>query len=174
MVEVGDAVQPGRVLIEVALDGPTEVVAFPSEENLPLLREGARAIVSADAFPSDSIPARVRSVAPVVDPSQGTVEVRLSLDDPPAYLRPDMTLSVSIEGGVREGAHVLPLEAVRGLGAGAPWVAVVRDGRLERRAVLLGLRGAEFIEILGGVEPGEAIAADPEIPEPGARVRVAS
>src|SRR5690606_31658565 len=46
-VEPGDAVQPGRVLMEIALDGPTELLAFPDERAVARLRVGQAAVASA-------------------------------------------------------------------------------------------------------------------------------
>jgi len=171
LAEPGDAVQPGRVLLEVASEGPTEVIAFPAEENLPRLQLGARAVVSADAYPNDRFEAVVSRIAPVVDPLQGTVELRLEVPDPPSYLRPDMTLSVSIAGEARSAVPVLPLDAVRGAGTAEPWVGIAKEGRLERRPVVLGLRGEDLIEILSGVEVGEAVLLGGASLAPGDRLR---
>lgn len=170
-VEPGDAVQPGRVLIGFASDGPTELVVQPSEENLGLLRVGARAVASPDAYPDSVFEATVSFIAPVVDPDQGTVEVRLRTTNAPAYLLTDMTLSVNIAAGSREGAAVLLAEAVRGLGTSDPWVAVIEDGRLARRSVEVGLQGDGLVEVLTGVERGERIVPFNDSPELGTRVR---
>ncbi len=170
-VEPGDAAQPGRTLLELALDGPTEIVVFPAEENLGGIQVGAPATASADAYPDRSFAARVSLVAPSVDAAQGTVEVRLLVDDPPPYLLPDMTLSVNIEAGRRQGAAVLPENAVRGLGTPAPWVAVVRDGLLERRDIEVGLRAGPWVEILSGLSEGEPVVGAAGSPAVGARVR---
>jgi HlyD family secretion protein len=171
-VEPGDAVQPGRTLLDLALDGPTELVVFPSEENLGQLHVGAPAIASADAYPDSTFQARVSLVAPSVDPSQGTVEVRLAVDRPPRYLRPEMTVSVNIEAGRRDHASVLPESVIRGLGTDSPWVAVVRDGRLTRQPVDIGLRTDRYVEILSGVAKGQLVVPPQDSPELGDKVRV--
>lgn len=173
-VEPGDAVQPGRILLEVAFDGPWELVVFPAEENLGQIQVGADATASADAYPDQVFPAVVSLVAPAVDPAQGTVEVRLSLPDAPDYLRASMTVSVNIEAGRKDGASVLPEDAVRGLGTPDPWVAVVQDGRLVRRAVEVGLRAERWVEIRSGLAPDDAVVPPEGSPELGARVRIAS
>jgi len=156
----------------LALDGPTELVVFPSEENLGQLHVGAPATASADAYPDSTFQARVSLVAPSVDPSQGTVEVRLAVDRPPRYLRPEMTVSVNIEAGKRDQASVLPESVVRGLGTDSPWVAVVRDGRLTRQPVDIGLRADRYVEILQGVAEGQLVVPPQDSPALGERVRV--
>ncbi|HSG09447.1 MAG TPA: efflux RND transporter periplasmic adaptor subunit [Longimicrobiales bacterium] len=172
-VEPGDAVQPGRVLLEMAFDGPWELVVFPAEENLSQIALGADATASADAYPGQIFPAVVSLIAPAVDPAQGTVEVRLSVPDAPDYLRASMTVSVNIEAGRRTGAPVLPEDAVRGLGTPDPWVAVVVDGRLARRPVEVGLRAERWVEIRSGLAPDDAVVPPGGSPDLGKRVRVA-
>ena len=165
-VEPGDLVMSGRMLFDVA----TELVAYPREENLAELRPGARAVASADAFPTQSFAARLASVAPVVDPGQGTVEIRLAVPAPPSYLRADMTVSINIEVARHDAAIVLPFDRVGDASGGAPWVVVERDGRAERRSVRLGLQGDGAVEILSGIREGERVL--PATVPPSARVRV--
>jgi len=171
-VEPGDAVSPGRALLEMAFSGPMEVVVFPGEENLGQLEVGASATVSADAFPDRVFAAIVALVAPAVDPTQGTVEVRLSVPDPPDFLRSGMTVSVNVEAGRRAAANVLPEEAVQGLGTGDAWVAVIREGRLARQPVDVGLRAGGFVEILAGLRGTEPVAVAASEAQVGDRVRV--
>ncbi|HSM60825.1 MAG TPA: efflux RND transporter periplasmic adaptor subunit, partial [Longimicrobiales bacterium] len=170
----GAAVQPGRVLLEMAVDGPVELVVYPAEENLAELRVGSPARASADAFPDRDFAAEVSLIAPTVDPTQGTVEVRLSVSEAPGYLIPSMTVSVNIETGRRDGASVLPAGAVRGLGTEEPWVAVVRHGRLERQPIEVGLRTEGWVEVLSGPGQAEPVVPPEGSPELGARVRVAA
>ena len=175
LAEPGDVVQAGRGIVELARDGDLLVVAQVDERNLDRLAEGQSALVSADAFPSQRLPARVVFIAPAVDPQTGTVEVRVEVPEPPATLRQDMTVSIDIEVGRRERALLLPIDAVdAGAGAGAPTVLVVREGRVQRVPVTLGLRGIDRVEVLGGVIEGDAALPLAGAPAEGARVRVAS
>ena len=169
-VEPGDVVQPGRALLVVARDGPTQLSVLPDEKNLAFLRLGQAATASVDAFPDRVFPARVAYIAPAVDLSRGTVEVKLDVPDPPPFLRPDMTVSVNVEVGRDPAAVVLPAGAVRDAGA-EPWVLAVRDGRAVRQPVKLGMRGEGSVQVLSGLAPGEAVVAPASPVGPGARVR---
>ncbi len=140
-VEPGDALQSGRVVLTLALDGTTQLVAVPDEKDVARLREGQPATASAEAFPDQTFAARVVYVAPAIDPDQGTVEIRLDVDSVPAYLRPDMTVSVQVETARRSNALAIPSSAIRDLMTPAPWVLVVRGGRAVRLPVTLGIRG---------------------------------
>jgi len=169
-VEPGDLVVPGRVLLDLALDGATELVAEPREENLAELRPGARAVASADAFPMRTFAACITRIAPVIDPAQGTVEIRLAVPEPPSYLRAEMTVSINVEVARHDAALVVPLDRVGGAGGAAPWVVLERAGRAERRAIRPGLQGEGGVEILAGLREGERVL--PASVAPGARVRV--
>lgn len=173
-VEPGDVVTPGRVLMVLLQDGATEVQITPDERNLADLRLGQRALASTEAFPDQSFPAVVTYLAPVIDAQRGTVEVRLRVPDPPPYLRPAMTVSVEVEVRRRAGALTLPLDAVRDAARSAPWVMVFDRGRAVRRAVRLGLRGREVLEVTSGLRDGEAVIPSGEGAEAlaGRRVRL--
>jgi HlyD family secretion protein len=173
-VEPGDAVQPGRVLLTVALDGPTQLTAVPDERDIAWLREGQPATASADPYPSQRFPARVSYIAPAIDPEQGTVEIRLDVDSPPPYLRPDMTVSVQVTTATRAGALVVPVEVVQDPQSPTPWVRVVRNGRIARQDVTLGVRGERYAEIRGGLAEDDAVVASSTgIPALGRRARAA-
>ncbi len=169
-VEPGDVVQPGRALLVLARDGATQLSVQPDEKNLAFLRLGQPATASADAFPHRLFPARVAWIAPAVDLSRGTVEVKLDVPDPPQFLRPDMTVSVNVEVGREADALVVPAGSVRDAGS-APWVLVVRGGRAERQAVRLGMRGEGVVQILEGLGPGDAVIPPSSPVAADARVR---
>ena len=172
-VEPGDAVQPGAVLMEIAVAGPTELIVFPDERSLSALRSGQPALVSADAYPDKTFHARVDRIAPVIDPRQGTVEVILGVPDPPDYLLPDMTVSVNIELRRIAGALALPLGAVRAVSSDTAWVMTIREGRARPVRVEVGARDQHFVEIVSGLEVGERVVADPTADvDPGERVRM--
>jgi HlyD family secretion protein len=171
-VEAGDVVSAGRTLLVLAEDGALRLTVQPDEKNLAVLRVGQPAEAAADAFPAQPFRAAVSWIAPAVDPARGTVEVRLAVADAPAFLRPDMTVSVNVEVGRKADALVLPAEAIRDPWTD-PWVLRVVDGRAERRAVRLGLRGDGYLEVLDGVAPGdEVVPPAAGVVEAGARVRV--
>ncbi len=171
LAEPGDVLSAGRGIVEVAVDGPTEIVAQVDERNLDRLALGQSTLVSADAFPERREPGEVSFISPAVDPQTGTVEVRVRVPEPPAYLRQDMTVSIDIEVGRREDALSLPLDALRNPRAGAAEVLVVREGRVERLSLRIGLRGLDRMEVLEGLAAGDFVLPARAAIEPGARVR---
>ena len=175
-VEVGDVVQPGKVLLTLSPGGETQLTVQIDEKNLNHLKIGQKALASADAYPDRRFPAEVVYINPGVDATRGSVEVKLTVPKPPPYLLQDMTISVDIEIARREAVTSIPLDAVHDPGSDSPWVLVVKDGRAERRAVKLGARGGSgLVEILAGLEVGErVIPATESSVLPGRKVRAAA
>lgn len=172
-VEPGDLVQPGRVLFEIAREGDTEVLIPLDEKNLEVLALGQPAQCVADAFPARPFEARVNFIAPSVDPTRGTVEVRLKVDPVPEFLRQDMTVSVNVETGRRDSAVVVPNDALGNVDGNSAELWRVVDGKASRQRVGLGLRGLAMTEITSGLETGDWILADARADlQPGDRVRV--
>ena len=154
----------------VARDGATQLSVLPDEKNLALLRLGQPATASADAFPDRTFPARVAYIAPAVDLARGTVEVKLDVENPPDFLRPDLTVSVNVETGRDPQALVLAAGAIRDPGAD-PWALVVRDGKASRQPVTLGIRGDGRVQVLTGLAAGEWVVSPAAAVGPGRRVR---
>ncbi len=174
-VEPGDAAIPGRALLVLGQrqgddGGGAEIVVEPDERLLAVLRPGQEAACAADAFPDAPFAAVVKTIAPLVDVGRGTVEVRLSVPEPPPFLRADMTVSVEVKTGKQESALVLPLEAVRDLATASPWILVLEDDVAVKRPVQLGARGLDVVEIRAGLEEGVVVVSDAEV-SPGARVK---
>lgn len=174
-VEPGDLVQPGRVLFEIARAGATEVLVPLDEKNLEVLAMGQPAMCIADAYPARPFPAEVTFIAPSVDPRRGSVDIRLTVDPVPDFVRQDMTVSVNVETGRRESALVVPNDALDAVSGHRGEVWLVDDGRAIRREVQLGLRGLTSTEVTGGLQAGDWVLADARAEiEEGDRLRVAA
>ncbi len=164
-VETGDQVQPGKLLFTLALDEPLQLLIQPDEKNLSQLRTGQEAMASADAFPERPFPARVSYVAPGVDATKGTVDVKLELPKIPDFLRPDMTVSVEIRYGENKNGLALPFQAFRN--GSRPYVLVLRSGRAVKVLVKLGQRGERETLVSEGLKSGDIVILDPAAREGG-------
>ena len=169
-VEPGSMAQPSRVLLALAA-GSIRIDAGIDEKHLHMLVLGMSARAVVDAYPAQPFDAQLSYIGPAVDPQRGTVEVRLALPQPPAFLKPDMTVSVELIGANRPGALVLPAAAVREADSASPWVLALRDHRAVRVPVQLGLRGIGTVEILSGLAEGDLAIPQTEKALPGDRVR---
>jgi multidrug efflux pump subunit AcrA (membrane-fusion protein) len=139
-------------LFRIAADGLVELDAEVTETDLARVRAGQSATVSAAGAPP--VAGAVRLVSPSVDPTTRLGHVRVALPADPA-LRDGVFARGLIEIDRREGV-LIPASALGG-GGGRAAVQVVRDGRVETRAVEIGLRDGGTVEIRAGLEAGETV-----------------
>jgi HlyD family secretion protein len=170
-VERGNVVQPSNVLMKLSPAGDTELVVQIDEKNLGLIAIGQKALASADAFPKDTFAAEVIYINPGIDLQRASVEVKLRVPEPPAYLRQDMTVSVDIEVAKRPDALIVPAASLRGMAGGKPWVMKVNSGHAKRQPVKVGLVSAGKAEILDGLNVGELVVPATAALKDGARIR---
>jgi len=169
-VEAGDTVNPGQVLFTLARAGNTEVSLPVDEQNLEHLALGQGATCLTDAYPNRAFDARLSFIAPAVDTTSGTIELRLTVAKPPVWLRQDMTTSCDITTGRRSDALVVPNDALRGTSGDHAQVLVLRGGKAVAQAVRLGLQGLVASEVVSGLQPGSVVIAGRAV-QPGQRVR---
>ena len=171
-VEVGDIVQPGKALMVLASSGEMQVLIQIDEKNLSKIALGQKAYGSADAFASQRFDAVVSYINHGIDATRGSVEVKLTIPNPPAYLRQDMTVSVDIETARRTAAVAIATNTVQDASSDKPWVLVVRDKHAVKQFVKLGLRGDTRVEVLEGITTGELVIPTSKIGvKAGLRVR---
>jgi HlyD family secretion protein len=159
LVEPGQIVQPGRALMSLALISPLQMVAQVDERYLEQLQVGQTATALADAYPNQHFMVKVESISPLVDALRGTIEVKFSLlQQAPAFLREDMTLSIEVETARRERTLVMPVGALRSDASTTGSVVFIeREGRAEMRKVRLGLRTLNAVEVLDGLTEGDLV-----------------
>jgi HlyD family secretion protein len=173
-VERGAVVIPGATLMLLSPGGEMQIVLQIDERNLSRIAIGQTARVSADAYPQSHFAATVAYINPGIDIARASATVKLTVSDPPAYLRQNMTVSVDIATARRADVLSLPGDAVRDALTPSPWVMVIENGRAVRRPVRLGLQGDQRIVILGGVAEGaQVIPATSEVVA-GDRVKAAA
>jgi RND family efflux transporter MFP subunit len=152
-----------------------------SESYIARVEPGQDVTAVLDAYPDRPIPSKVRTVIPTADRQKATVKVRISIINLDKYnfILPDMGVKVSFEGpnqatpekGPEAKAYV-PKGAIR-TDAGASFVFLVHDGKVERRAVSLGIDRGTDVAILAGVSPGDSLVVKgPENLRDGDKVEI--
>jgi len=117
------------------------------------------------AYPDWQIPSQVRTVIPSADSQKATVKVRISFLKLDPRILPDMGVKVTFLGeekhktkspGDSAAGVLVPQSAIRE-DSGQKIVFLVKDNRVERRAVTLGSTVGGDAEIIGGVTPGDTV-----------------
>ena len=154
---------------------------------------GQEAIIVVDVLPDVEFRGVVTRLVHRADIGKNTVQFKVAITDPSPLLTPDMLARVKFlgrpgEGGPRGGGAVAGGGSV---GEGTPvalrqsaivqaegesfvWWVSPTDSRLVRKPVTLGReRGDDTVEVLSGLNPGDAVVDSPEADlEEGQRVRI--
>ena len=116
-----------------------------------------------DAYPDWQIPSKVRTVIPTADRQKATVKVRISFIKLDPKILPDMGVKVTFLGdepkkqaGAVEPVAIVLTAALRD-DNGSKIVYIVKDNKLERRAVKPGNPRGSDTEIFAGLIPGDLV-----------------
>jgi HlyD family secretion protein len=116
-----------------------------------------------DAYPDWEIPSKVRTVIPTADRQKATVKVRISFLKLDPRILPDMGIKVTFLGdetGKKKGAPapaaLISQDAVRD-DNGKKIVFLVKEERIERRAVTLGGTRGSDAEVMAGLAAGDKV-----------------
>lgn len=157
-----------------------EIEVDVNETYIARVTPGQKVIATLDAYPDWQIPSKVRTVIPTADRQKATVKVRVSFDKLDPRILPDMGVKVAFleqekpttqEKGTAARA-VIPKGTVR-TENGKTVVLLVRDGKVERRAVSLGPEHGGDVEVLAGVAQGDTLVVrGPETLREGQAVEI--
>lgn len=152
----GLRVNPGEELYTIADLTRIWVQADIYEYELPLIRVGQFATVTASYLPEISLQAAVRFIYPTVNPETRTAIVRFELDNSSGNFKPGMftNLELKIPLGTK---LVVPKDAVLETGQRRLIFIHHGGGRLEWRSVRTGLRADDWVEVLEGLKEGEHV-----------------
>jgi len=167
--EIGQLIPANQTVLWIARNDPLRITADVDEEDVSLVRPDQAVLIRADAFPGKVFHGRVQAVTPMGDASARTYRVRIEFSEPAPFMI-GMTAETNIIISEHQNALLVPTAAVAG---DAVWRVV--DGRLRKAPVTIGIRGADRVEVLGGLAEGDQIVAQPTASlYDGMRVRAAA
>jgi Cu(I)/Ag(I) efflux system membrane fusion protein len=148
---------PGDALYQVTDLSRVWVLADVPEQDIGMIRNGAKATVRLAAYPAQAFEGPITYVYPTLRAETRTVPVRIELANPRQLLKPAMFARVEVEVGRGAPALVVPDSAV--IDSGTRRIVLVQrgEGLFEPREVTLGARSENYVEVLGGVKEGERI-----------------
>jgi len=148
---------PGEALYQIADLSSVWVVAEVFEQDLGLVKTGARAKVSISAYPDKVFEGGVTYVYPTLKAETRTVAVRVELANPGLLLKPGMFAQVELSTSAKGQVVTVPLSAVIDSGTRQMVLISLGEGRFAPRDVQLGARSDTHVEIRDGVKDGERV-----------------
>ncbi|HXF94714.1 MAG TPA: efflux RND transporter periplasmic adaptor subunit [Gemmatimonadales bacterium] len=198
-VEEGEVAVPGTfsretgLLLTISDLSVIQTVVQVDETDVVRLHLGDSVEVSIDAFPDTTFTGRVTKISDSAIRAAGATaavgqsdravdyEVEITLDRPPADVRPDLSATARIITDTRDSALAIPIIALtvrehtpigtelkpadtastRGKARETEGVFVVTGGKATFRPVKVGIAGDEYFEVIEGVQAGDTIVAGP-------------
>lgn len=148
---------PGEALYQIADLSGLWLLADVFEQDLGLVQPGQSAKISVNAYPGRTFTGKVAFFYPTVTAETRTGKVRIELANPGGLLKPSMFASVELAAGPRRKALAVPASAVIDSGVRRIVLVQLAEGRFEPRAVEVGMRADDYVEILSGVKAGEPV-----------------
>ena len=159
----GFLTQPGTAPapFQVADISTMWMIANVIETDAPAYKVGQPVEATVPAYPDKVFKGHVTTVGSIIDPNTHRQLVRAEIEDPEHLLRSGMYASFVIR--VADAAHALavPEAGVVREGDGTMTVWTTRDNRhFVKRTVTIGIRQDGWVQILGGLQPGETVVTD--------------
>jgi multidrug efflux pump subunit AcrA (membrane-fusion protein) len=167
VLSVGDQVSAGSAIVTIVDVSEIGLVGEVDETDVLLVAPGVSADVDLDAAPGLPFEATVGTVDLLPTPSaRGGVAYRIRLSfqpvkpgdsgQPRPTPRPGMSAVAHLRVRSAVDAVAVPAAAVFSSDNGET-VWVVRDGQAVRQPVRVGVQGADLVQILSGLEPGQRV-----------------
>ena len=160
----GDSISPSTAVVTLAdLEAP-QVLFWVEETDLASVAPGNAVNIVFEALPDYTFPGEILSVDPALVTVGNTpaIQARASIDlsAHPVRLLSGMNAEVEIVAGEARNALLVPVQALRELGADQYAVFVVQpNGELELRPVEVSLQDFVNAAILSGLREGEVVSA---------------
>jgi RND family efflux transporter MFP subunit len=180
-VAISKDAQPGEMISPVSAGGgftrtgigtivdmtSLEIEVDVSEQYINRVKSGQPVEAVLDAYPDFRIPAHVITTVPTADRQKATVRVRLGFEQLDPRILPDMGVKVSFLNERQPEKSAEPVRprllvsknAVRTDG-GQTVVFVVKEDRVERRAVKVGAADGDRVEVVSGLTSGDRIVVE--------------
>jgi RND family efflux transporter MFP subunit len=156
----GQAISAGQSLYTIASMSDVWIDVQLREVDASLARVGAAADIEVTGLPGQLFKGRVAYVYPTLDTTSRAVRARIVVSNSADVLKPGMYATVHLltTGGLP--ALTVPSSAVLRTGERSVVFVSLGGGRLMPTEIETGRSGAEYIEVLAGLEPGQRVAMD--------------
>ena len=166
-VELGQVLAAGSPVASLQSVTPIYADFWLPQQALAQLKAGQKSRLRCDAYPGASWEGEVTAINPEVDAATRNVRVRATFPNADGRLRPGMFANVQVLSPERRKVLVIPATAP----IFAPYgdsVFSIADGQgpdgkpartVKQRAVRLGERRGDFVEVVSGLSAGDSVVS---------------
>lgn len=155
-VDIGTNVTP-QTAVALVVDMEKVKIAFDiPEKYIPKVFMDQKARVTVDAYPDEEFTGKVTKISPVIDVGTRSAPVDITIDNQDHRLKSGMFAKVKLVVEKHEGVPVILREAVIGRDS-TRYVYIVEENKAVLRQIRVGQRQGPDIEVLEGLEEGDAV-----------------
>jgi HlyD family secretion protein len=155
----GEMAAAGTALLTVMDISSVIAKAHIPQSDAAALRIGDKGTMTVPGV-EEPIEGKVTVVSPALDPNSTTVEVWLEAKNPKHALKPGTSVQLSLTAQTVKDALVVPANSVITTPDGTTAVMLAgSDGRAHQKAVKLGIRNGDDMQILEGVTASDKVVA---------------
>jgi membrane fusion protein, multidrug efflux system len=164
----------GQALFVIARVDPLRVFVNVPQAYSQTIKPGAKASVTLQEFPGQTFPGTIARTADAIDPATRTLLTEVDVPNRDGKLLPGSFGQVHFASTKKVGSLTIPVNAMLFRGEG-PRVGVVnQNNQVNLHPIVIGRDFGDTIEILGGLDPTDAIIINPsDSLEEGQKVHVA-
>lgn len=153
----GMYIQPQTELFSLVDLSKVWVIADVFENEQSWIKVGMQAEVSVPAMDLADIKGTIDYIYPELDPVTRSLRVRIILNNPDIELRPKTLAKISLFGGAKRGALVIPQEALIQTGKANRVIVKLDDKTFTARNVTVGMFSQDKAEITSGLAEGDKV-----------------
>ncbi|GHA86691.1 efflux RND transporter periplasmic adaptor subunit [Modicisalibacter luteus] len=162
-VDFGEYIAVGTPIVDLNMLDPIYVDYSMPEKELGNVQAGRSVEVRVAAYPGEVFSGQIQAIAPAVDESSRTLEVRATLANPDRKLRPGMFADVRTLAAESERVLTLPRTALAFNTYGDYVFLITENDQAQliakRTQVTTGRTRGDQIEIVDGLEAGDRVVA---------------
>jgi multidrug efflux pump subunit AcrA (membrane-fusion protein) len=156
----GEMATAGTPLLTVMDTSAVIAKAHIPQADAALLKVGEKGTITVPGV-DDPIEGKVTVVSAALDPNSTTVEIWVEAKNPKSQLQPGTSVQLSLLAKTVKDALVVPAAAVITAQDGSSAVMVAgTDGRAHQKAVKVGIRQADDVQILEGVTEKDKVVTN--------------
>jgi Cu(I)/Ag(I) efflux system membrane fusion protein len=157
MAREGAMLSPDMIAMTITELGSLWVIAEVPEAQAGWLGAGTHAMVRFPSLPGETAHGSVDYVYPELNMETRTIRARITLEQPPAGVRPNMLANVELVGAGGDEGLTIPRSALIRSGAQERVVVALGDGRFASRRVVAGAESGDRVVIVEGLQEGELV-----------------
>jgi multidrug efflux pump subunit AcrA (membrane-fusion protein) len=153
----GEMAAAGSAIVTVMDVSSVIAKAHIPQADAALLKIGDKGTMTVPGL-DQPVEGKITVVSPALDPNSTTVEVWLEAKNPKQQLKPGTSVQLSLTAKTIKDALVVPAAAViTAADGGTSLMLAGSDGKAHQKAVKLGIRQDDDVQILEGVADGDKV-----------------